>query len=159
MNGAVSIERVRDLEAVWSDLVALFLAFEDYNAGFLRRKLRVDWEQRWREHLALHGDRLILIARIDGEAVGYAVARIVRDFGLFDDEFVHVSDLFVRAPYRDQNIARAIVGQIEAWAREHDVESLRLEVFSANKPGVRFWTYSGYSLDSMTMTKTLRGAS
>jgi GNAT superfamily N-acetyltransferase len=150
-----TIEPVTDLEGTWGELVDLFLAFEDYNRGFLRRRLRDDWEQRWRAHLT-HGDgRLILLARAADEAIGYAVVEVVRDHGLYDEAHAYLSDLFVRAPYRDRGVGRALVSHITAWARERDVEEVRIDVFAANKPGVRFWTYSGYTLDSMQMKKTL----
>lgn len=150
------IERVHDLDAAWPELEELFLAFADYNAGFLSRRLRPDWRQRWREQAGAKEDRLILLARYaGGEAAGYLRADIERDEGLFDEVYGRISDLFVRATRRDEGIGRALLKVAESWLRSRGVTDVRLDVHAANKPAVRFWTLSGYSLDGMSMKKEL----
>lgn len=149
------IEEVHDLDAVFPELREMFLEFEDYNRTFMSRQLRGDWEQRWREHIALGDDRLILIARRDGDAAGYLNVEIVRDFGLIEQVFGYISDAFVRAEWRSLGAGREMLGRGEAWCRERGASQVRLDVWAANKLGSRFWTLSGFELQSMTMRKSL----
>lgn len=151
------IEEVHDLDAAWPELRALFLAFEAYNADFLSRRLRDDWEQRWRESLAMSADRLVLVARVAGAAAGYLVAHFVRGRGLFEEMFGEVSDLFVLPEFRGRVIGRALLRRAEVWCRERGANEVRLDVYAANKRGVRFWTLSGYRLEGMAMSKRLDG--
>ncbi len=152
----IDIEAVVDLDAAWPELKSMFLAFEDYNSGFLKRRLRDDWEQRWHDHLALHDDRLVLMARYGEHAVGYLAASVQRDSGLFDEVVAHISNVFIRREYRSDGLGRRMLRRADEWARGRGAEAIQLEVFTANKPAVRFWTLSGFGLDMLAMKKGLR---
>jgi ribosomal protein S18 acetylase RimI-like enzyme len=154
-----AIEEVTDLDAAFPDLRDLFLAFEEYNVSFMpERRLRDDWEERWRKLLALNEDRLVLIARVRGEAVGYIVVGVSRDFGLTRDEFAYIGAAFVRQEFRSRRVGQSLLRRAEAWVKQRGLDEVRLDVWAANKPAVRFWTLSGFGLQSMTMRKSLTGA-
>jgi ribosomal protein S18 acetylase RimI-like enzyme len=106
---SVSIEEVTDLDAAWPELVALFQAFEEYNADFLSRDLRGDWEARWKDHLALGPDRLILVAYEGSDAMAYLVAGVSRDHGLFNETYAFISDAFVRSDFRGRGLGRRLL--------------------------------------------------
>jgi GNAT superfamily N-acetyltransferase len=152
------IEEVRDLDEAWPDLLALFLAFEDYNASFMERRLRPDWEKRWRESLALGPERLLLIARRGEDAVGYLNARLIRDFGLIEQTFAYVSDAFVHEEHRREGIGTSLLDVAEQWCRDRDATELRLDVWAGNEVGARFWQRSGFKVQSTTLRKSLAGA-
>jgi GNAT superfamily N-acetyltransferase len=154
-SNAFVIEEVTDLDAGWPELTLLFLELHDYHEPFLPRRLRDDWEQRWRDFVKPGEDRLVLLARRSGTAIAYLNAELRRDYGLFDETIGFVDDAYVREEERDKGIGRALLARAEAWFRERGVDELRLNVVAGNKRGVRFWTLSGFQLQSMTMTKRL----
>jgi ribosomal protein S18 acetylase RimI-like enzyme len=150
------IEEVTDLDTAWPDLEALFLELEAYHEPFVNRTLRSDWAPRWREFIAPGDYRLILIARQDGIAQGYAIVRFVpHDYGLFEDAYGYIHDAYVREEARSQGIGRAMLRRAEEWSRSKGADEVRLNVYAANKLGSRFWTLAGFELQSMTMRKPL----
>ncbi len=77
------------------------------------------------------------VATCDGERIGFAAARIV--FEICDLESV-----FVAAPCRKQGIGLALMGAINAWARQHACERIELEVRESNRRAIRFYERLGF---------------
>jgi GNAT superfamily N-acetyltransferase len=154
----VEIEEVTDLDAVWPELRQLFVALNDYHEPWLSRRLRDDWEPRWRDYIALRDDRLILVARDGDHAVGYFSAMIRRDYGLFDELVGFLEEAYLLPDYRSAGLGRRLLRRVEAWCRARGAPEVRLDVIAGNKLGVRFWTLSGFGLQSMTMRKSLERA-
>jgi GNAT superfamily N-acetyltransferase len=150
------IEDVRDLDAVWSELIVLYLESEDYSRAFRSRALSDGWEEGWREQMAPSDGRLVLLARTDGDAVGYLVVEVVRDFPLFPQPFGYLRDAFVRADMRRRGIGQAMLAQAENWCLERGALDLRLDVWANNSIGRRFWERVGFEVQSVTMKKSLR---
>ncbi|MGH6782227.1 MAG: aminoglycoside 6'-N-acetyltransferase [Sphingomonadaceae bacterium] len=72
------------------------------------------------EMLATSGGRLAVIALdLEGEALGFAEATIRHDYvnGCDSSPVGFLEGIYVRAPHRRKNIARAFVVQIEQWVR------------------------------------------
>ena len=155
---AIEIEEVTDLDAVWPELSALFLALHNYHDPWLSRRLRDDWEPRWREYIRPNDDRLILIARDEGRAIGYYNVSIRRDYGIFDELVGFIDDAYIEPEYRSAGLGRRLLRHAEAWCRDRGAPEVRLNVIAGNKLGVRFWTLSGFELQSMTMRKSLERA-
>lgn len=149
------IEEVRDLDSAWAELTELFTELNDHHAPWLPRRLRDDWQQRLRDFVHLNDDRLILIARQNGAAVGYLSAEIRRDYGVFDELNGYIGDAYVRAAMRGQGIGSAMLSQAESWCRSRSASELRLSVITGNDLGFSFWTRNGFAPMSVTMKKSL----
>jgi GNAT superfamily N-acetyltransferase len=54
--------------------------------------------------------------------------------------------MFVRPGFRGQGIAGSILRELEAWARELELESLILETGKAQPEAIRLYTKSGYEI-------------
>jgi GNAT superfamily N-acetyltransferase len=152
----LTIEEVKDLDAAWNDLTALYLEFEDYSSAFRSRALSANWSETWRDQVAPNDDRLVLMAFRNDQAVGYLVMEIVSDFPLFDEPFGYLKEAFVRTETRSQGIGQEMLACAEAWCRRRGILDLRLDVWAANESATRFWTLAGFELQSMTMKKTLK---
>jgi GNAT superfamily N-acetyltransferase len=152
---AIDIEAVTDLDAVWPELSALSIELTEYHRPWFNRRLRDDWEQRWRDYVELGDDRLILLARDAGEAVAYFSVMVRRDYGLFDELVGFIDDAYVKPAYRSSGLGRRLLRRTEAWCKERGAPEVRLNVVAGNKLGVRFWTLSGFELQSMNMRKSL----
>ena len=155
----ISVERVTHLDTVWPELTSLFLEFEAYHQTFQPRELVSDWQERLKERLRLHDDRLVLLARAGGEAIGCLVGVMRRDDGLAFDTYGYLTYAFVRQVSRSLGAGRKLLEEAESWCRERGATRIELDVFAENELGVRFWTHSGFRPLSLTMAKPLERAS
>jgi putative acetyltransferase len=81
---------------------------------------------------------LFAVARTDeGEAVGCAA--VVRN-----GHWGEIKRMFVRPALRGRGIAQALVAFLEASAREHGVELVRLETGVSQPEALRFYERAGY---------------
>lgn len=81
---------------------------------------------------------LFAVARAgEGEAVGCAA--IVRN-----GHWGEIKRMFVRPAVRGQGVAQALVGFLEATAREQGVELVRLETGVSQPEALRFYERAGY---------------
>ncbi|HLF72408.1 MAG TPA: GNAT family N-acetyltransferase [Dehalococcoidia bacterium] len=158
MNRDFVIEEVSDLEAAWPDLEPLLLEQHEYHLPFVGHDLLPDWAARARAYYAAQKPALILFAKNKGRAIGFMNGRIVRDPEVFKEVYGFIDNAYVRPEWRGSGAGRAMLRQAEAWFSRHDLDEVRLTTHAANKLGVRFWTLSGYGLQSMTMRKSLTGA-
>jgi GNAT superfamily N-acetyltransferase len=63
----------------------------------------------------------------------------------------------VVAGHRGKGIGRALIGQLEAWAAEHGVERMILNVSDANQGAIRLYRELGYRDFDRAMLKDLAG--
>jgi hypothetical protein len=69
------IEVVSDLDARWSEIAPLLRALHEQHEPLLGRWLLDDWEERHRRLLdaaAASGEALVLLAWVEGRAIGFA---------------------------------------------------------------------------------------
>ena len=93
----------------------------------------------------LEGDGSYYAAALSGETaehggrlVGYAGMRTVLDEG-------YITNVAVAAGARRRGIARALVGALEAWARERGLAFMTLEVRVSNDPAVALYRGLGFA--------------
>jgi GNAT superfamily N-acetyltransferase len=156
---AFVIEEVTDLDAVWPHMTSLFLEFEGHNQAFEPRDLLPDWNQRLKARLALHDDRLILLASVQGHVAGCIVAVIRRDDGLARGVHGYLSHMFVREAFRRTGVGSALLARAEGWCSQRGAERVELDVFEENRLGMRFWSNAGFYTCSRTMRKSLETTS
>ena len=152
------IEEVRDINPVWSDLVALFEALYEHHVPLGYPPLVPDWQRRWRSQLAGPGERLILLSRVDGEAIGFFNSRLQRTSGLYDEAFGFVEDAYVSPEHRGGGLAQAMLRRTEDWCRSRSITLLRLSVLAHNGLAVQFWQKSGFEPLLNVVSKDLSGA-
>lgn len=67
------------------------------------------------------GETIALVARtVEGDALGFAEASLRRDYvnGCDTSPVVFLEGIYVTPEARGQGVARALVGEVEAWGRE-----------------------------------------
>lgn len=64
---------------------------------------------------------------------------------------VYVQEVYVVPLHRGQGIGKALVAEVQAWAKEVGAGLLRLVVLAANEQGKRFWERLGMMPFSVTM--------
>jgi GNAT superfamily N-acetyltransferase len=154
---AFVIEEVRDVDAAWADLCGLFLGLYHHEQPYSPR-LVDDWQRRWRIHFTDGNERLILLGRVDGDAVAMMTARINRTSGIYDEAYGFIEDAYVEPEQRGTGLAQALLQRTEAWCASRGINLLRLSVHAQNELGRHFWDKSGFEPMLQIVTKSLTGA-
>ena len=118
--------------------------------------LRADWALRWRSLLEEREQCLLLIARRDGHAVGFANAHVAHH-PLVEQSVCLIEDLYVRPEARREGLGEALLERVVSWCRTVDVGQLSLGVNAANAIGMNFWRKAGFQVVSQTMMRSLAG--
>ncbi len=108
------------------------------------------------EELLCDPQALVLLAEVDGRAVGCLVAllRSRPALPLFvPGSMVVVDSLAVDAAYRRQGLGRALLAEAEAWARENGASSVELNVYEFNEGAIAFYRELGYQTLSRRMER------
>lgn len=108
------------------------------------------------EMLQNHGPGYLLVMAENGkgERFGVAVAAERAD-EVTGEPLAHLALLAVTDKMEGKGVARALLGEVEAWARERGYRLLNLAVFATNGRGRAFYEAAGFSDDTLTMTKPL----
>lgn len=78
-----------------------------------------------------------LLARLDGEAVGCGGLAVHKGYG-------ELKRIFTVPAARGRGVAAAVVGALEATAREHGLALLRLETGEPSAAAIRLYVRLGY---------------
>ena len=154
---AFEIEEVRNLDAVWPDVVALFEELHDYHVPLDEPPLVSGWQGKLRAQFS-GPDRMALLARVNGEVVGLMNARIQRATGLYDESYGFIENAFLKDEHRGCGIAQAMLSRTEEWVQRHRIGLIRLSVNAQNELALHFWDKSGFKPMLHILSKTLSGA-
>jgi putative acetyltransferase len=80
-----------------------------------------------------------VVAYVDGQAVGCGA------FKPFQENTVEIKRMFVRPEFRGQQIAQAILAELENWAREIGSSLCVLETGLKQPEAIRLYQRSGYA--------------
>ena len=89
----------------------------------------------------------ILVADIDGEAVGFVHVMILNQKKvscLKVQSLVYMQDLCVREDLRSKGIGSELVQAAKAYGKEFGVDFIRTQVFPGNVDGMRFYERNGF---------------
>ena len=89
----------------------------------------------------------ILVADIDGEAVGFVHVMIIpqkKVSCLKPQSVVYMQDLCVREDLRSGGIGSKLVRAAKDYGKEHGVDFIRTQVFPGNTDGIRFYERNGF---------------
>jgi len=101
-------------------------------------------EEEWKSRINRVSEPLHvlpLFAEIDGAPVGLASGVV----HAFEPDCAHVYQMWVSPDCRGHGIARALLSQIELWAKKNNLSTLSLAVTITNMEAVDLYTSSGFS--------------
>jgi ribosomal protein S18 acetylase RimI-like enzyme len=123
----------------WDDAAAFAPGFRDVLAGAVR---------------AQSPQSAVLVAEgVEGTPLGFISLRVSED--VVGVARGHVADLAVIADARRMGVGTALMEAGEAWAREHGLPALSLDVWSTNERALAFYRRLGYSAESSCLVKRL----
>jgi ribosomal protein S18 acetylase RimI-like enzyme len=104
------------------------------------------WDDEWeRLRVAIAGDALVLIAELDSEVVGYAVARQRRP------RAAHLHDIYVRPQVRRMGVAKELLAAVTTEMRNRGAEMLTLGVDLQNTVARTVYRRLGFQEDSLRL--------
>ena len=98
------------------------------------------WRREFFESELLNEGRFNLVARRNDDVVGYLFAM------WFADE-MHINKIAVDESVRRRGIALALMQRCTAFAAEHGVTSISLEVRRSNDEAQQFYTFLGFEAE------------
>lgn len=95
---------------------------------------------------ALAGDDVhVLVARLDGEAVGYALLRVAPVFAITEGPCLHIEHLFVTPQARRRGVAKALLSGVASVAERSGADQVITSVAPAARDTHRFLARLGFS--------------
>jgi ribosomal protein S18 acetylase RimI-like enzyme len=108
------------------------------------------WDDEWQGlRAAIVGDAVVLIAELDGDAVGYAVARQRRP------RAAHLHDIYVRPQVRRKGVAKELLAAVTTEMRNRGAEMLTLGVDLKNTVARTVYRRLGFQEDSLRLVVNL----
>ncbi|MCK4245471.1 MAG: GNAT family N-acetyltransferase [Candidatus Omnitrophica bacterium] len=101
-------------------------------------------------------DRAIFIAVKNDKIIGMVLGKIVNTLSIIKfEKRGYISNLYILPRYRRKGIAKKLVRELIEWFRANNIKSLRLEVYSKNKPALNIYHKSGFKEYAIKMKKDL----
>jgi ribosomal protein S18 acetylase RimI-like enzyme len=99
----------------------------------------------------------VFVAQQDGAIIGFVclMARVDPDLDDSLEPYSYISDLVVRAAYRDRGIGRRLMAAAEAAARAAQTKRLKVGVLVANRRAFDFYRAGGFREYSIQLVKDL----
>lgn len=136
-------------EAGVADAGLLTLLLAEFNEEPTLTEVQVE-----RRLLAIQATETVLVAIVEGEAVGFCSVRI-QPFLSSDRPYAEVTELFVRPAMRRQGIAAALMERAAVLATERGATSLVLLTGFTNVGAQAFYKSVGYEEYCLAMRRRL----
>ena len=110
--------------------------------------------ERFETHLA---NRELYVAKIKGNAVGYALVRIYDNNrpGHVRRKLMLIDELCVHEAVRGHGIGTQMMEDIHALAKAFGCTNLKIGVYPQNEDAIRFYERAGFAIRSIDMMKSL----
>jgi ribosomal protein S18 acetylase RimI-like enzyme len=99
-----------------------------------------------------------LVAILDNEILGFSLLyeKEVKGLSLLIPcKYAYIQDFIVKEKYRNRGIGTQLFEASKQWAKERNMEYLRLSVFPTNDSGIRFYKRHGLLKQMLTMECSL----
>jgi ribosomal protein S18 acetylase RimI-like enzyme len=98
-------------------------------------------------------DHLVLVAEVDGHAVGFVTAVESRHWSGSADAYI--GELVVDSAVEGQDIGRALVDAVREWAKVRGLGAVTLETGAANVRARGFYAAIGFAEEGVRLTSVL----
>lgn len=87
----------------------------------------------------------LLVGEINGRVVASGYAKIVpSDPWLMHKQHAHIGFIYVVPDLRGRGISKVIIENLTAWARQQNINEVRLEVYFGNTPAIKAYEKMGF---------------
>lgn len=102
-----------------------------------------------------HHDKMVLVAKKDGEVAAYFLVQII-DVDLpmmVERKYIYIHDLAVRSKFRQNGIATDMLNYVALYAREICATKIELAVHLFNTDALRLYEQNGFRPRALRMEK------
>lgn len=148
-----------DYYAAWNERLIVEYAREKVEAGVWTEEHAIDLSAAGQAETLPDGMQTpghdLFVGVVDGEIVG--------NLWLFTDPKLPAPDTFIYdievvERHRGKGLGRALLTAAERWCAERGITTLRLNVFSFNKPAISLYESAGFTPTNMNMMKRISPA-
>lgn len=114
----------------------------------------------FRDRILADPEGRVFLAEINGEAVGYAYARINhRPDNAYTYAFdtIHIDQIGVKSAYQGQGCGRALIQAVFEWACAEKIDRVTLDTSDFNTKARTFFRNQGFEVFTYRMDVTLEG--
>lgn len=99
----------------------------------------------------------LFVAEVDGRLAGMILLKIRSDEHplKYTQHYLHISTLIVTADFHGQGVAQLLLDTAVAFAKEHNLAQLRLNVYGFNQRAIAFYEKEGFTTLTRNMWKEL----
>jgi len=91
------------------------------------------------------GNATVLIAEIDGVAVGCGLGQIKKNDACYNDpRYGYIGLMYVDEPQRGKNVGGSIVQELNNWFSSNGINEIRLKVYANNPSAIRAYEKYGF---------------
>ncbi|MCK9271142.1 MAG: GNAT family N-acetyltransferase [Bacteroidales bacterium] len=137
--------KLQDIEKVTKYGLILLKQHSDLDPYFTPIEAVEKVYRKFLEGCVHSADKLLLVAEINGELVGYAAGEIQARSPIFKiAEYGYINDVFVEEEFRKLGIAREFLTALKKWFESKGIKHVELSVLSNNEIGKKTWAKFGF---------------
>lgn len=114
--------------------------------------------EEYKEELISNCDSQFIVAEDNEVVIGFAEARTMNslDFQVLRKrKWLQINSIVVDEAYRGSGIGQALFDYLTVWAKQREISSIELNVYSFNEPARGFYEKNGFNEMIRTMTKNI----
>ncbi|MBY8974734.1 GNAT family N-acetyltransferase [Rhodobacteraceae bacterium NNCM2] len=156
---------IRDtVEADWLHVIGFMAGLQDFERGLEPHRrpgaeMAAGHYQVMRDWVAKHPASSDIVAELEGNLVGWALAGVEHPTGFLVPESSHptgrISDIWVEPGCRGRGVASALIGAVEARFAEHGISRVELAAVAGNERAIALYRRLGYAPYELTLGKTI----
>jgi GNAT superfamily N-acetyltransferase len=101
--------------------------------------------RRFLADLTSSSQSFLFVAVLEGETIGFISGELREGSPTFHPRtWASVDDVYVVPEYRSLGVGRALLENVESWARERNASGISLQVAAANGRGRKFYKTLGF---------------
>jgi ribosomal protein S18 acetylase RimI-like enzyme len=101
----------------------------------------------------------LIVRNEAGRAVGFLSGYVEREYGIFEEPFSFIDNIYLQEDARRNGAGAALVERFEAWSRTMGAADVQLHVNAQNVLGQGFWDREGYRPVEYILRKPLEASS
>lgn len=101
-------------------------------------------------------NRAVIVAVENNKIIAMILGKIVDNLPIAKlKKRGYISNLYVLPGYRRRGVAQRLVTELIKWFRVNNIENLRLELYSKNKPALNIYDKLGFKEYAIKMKKSI----
>jgi len=147
-------KHVADIGTLWWEFIVfhqnidpIYIFIDDQISDYIKNHLRRFMESQ---------DRLVLVARDEQKAIGYALAEIRRVTpGLKREKYGYIDQMAVTESHWREGAGKKMFDEIVKWFHLNDIKRVELDTTARNMVANSFWQKQGFKVLNYTLFREI----